>query len=253
MHRIVLDVLRLAVLAVLFGPTVIHPQETPVTEPQALRATFVPGEEGLPPGWKPVVFSKIEHHTVYRVVEQDGRQAVEAVADRSASGIAWDETFDPSALPVLEWSWKISGVLANGDIRTKEGDDLPARVLVMFPFDPETASFGTRVSFGIYKAFYGEYPPAQALSYVWASKVPQGEMLQSAYTDRLRHFTVESGGGRAGEWVSERRDIVADFKAAFPDVTLPRMARLAIMVDTDNTGDQTTSWFADVRLLPKGE
>ena len=222
----------------------------PETAAPALHGVFVRGEAGLPAGWKPVAFSKIERHTVYEVVESDGRRAVEARADRSASGLAWEQAFDPAALPVLEWSWKITNVLAKGDIRTKAGDDLPARVLVMFPFDPDTASLSTRLSFGLYKAIFREYPPAQALSYVWANRLPQGEMVESAYTERLRHIAVQSGPARAGEWVSERRHIGEDFRRAFPGQPMPRMARLAIMVDTDNTGDVTTSWFAELRLSP---
>lgn len=62
-----------------------------------------------------------------------------------------------------------------------------------------------------------------------------------------------SGDSRAGEWAAERRDIAQDFRRAFPGEALPRRARIGIMVDTDNTLDVTTSWFAAIRVSAEQE
>ena len=42
---------------------------------------------GLPAGWQPLAFPRIERHTLYRLVEDEGRVAVRAEADASASGL----------------------------------------------------------------------------------------------------------------------------------------------------------------------
>jgi len=39
--------------------------------------------------------------------------------------------------------------------------------------------------------------------------------LKSSYTDRSQFIVAESGGGRAGGWVSERADVATDFSRAF--------------------------------------
>jgi len=217
-----------------------------------LVADFTPGEDGLPAGWKPISFQEIDRTTEYTVVEQDGRRVLRAEAERSASGLVWEQRFDPHAHGTLRWSWKIAHVLSRGDVTRKEGDDYAARLLVLFPYDPERAGAWERLKFGAYKLFYGEYPPGRAMTYIWANKLPRGRWVTSTYTDRVRLHSVESGNARAGTWVRVERDLAADYKAAF-DEPMPHEARLAVMVDADNTEDRVTSWYGPIRLLPAGE
>jgi hypothetical protein len=60
-------------------------------------------------------------------------------------------------------------------------------------------------------------------------------------------IAVQSGPARAGEWLTERRDILADFRRAFGEEP-PRIGAIAIMTDTDNTGAAATAWYDDLRL-----
>lgn len=216
--------------------------------PMRLQEHFDTIENGLPVGWKPIVFSKIESHTEFMVIESDGGFVLKAHAKGSASGLAWEKEFDPHCLAEISWKWKISKVLPLGDVTRKAGDDLPARVLIMFPYDPEQADFFTRIVYGIYKLFYGEYPPGKAIGYIWANRLPVGEVVESAYTSRLKLFALKSGDELAGSWVEERRNIPADFRTAFPGEPLPRRARVGIMVDSDNTQGEALSWFDAISL-----
>jgi len=204
-----------------------------------------------PAGWKSIQFQKIERTTHYELTQDGKRTALRATADRSASGLVWEHNFNPLETPILGWDWKISGVLAKGDGAKKSGDDFPARVLVLFPYDPDTASAWDKVKFNLAKAFYGEYPPAMVITYIWANKLPKEQWATSTYTERVRLFPVESGVEHAGIWRKARRDIAVDFQAAFPNAQLPSQARLAVMVDTDNTEDQTETWFANFQLIGK--
>jgi hypothetical protein len=60
-------------------------------------------------------------------------------------------------------------------------------------------------------------------------------------------IAVQSGPARAGEWLAERRDIVADFRRAFGEDP-PRIGAIAVMTDTDNTGATAAAWYDDLVL-----
>ena len=55
-------------------------------------------------------------------------------------------------------------------------------------------------------------------------------------------FIVESGKENVGKWIDERVNILNDYKLAFGEDP-PRKASLAIMADTDNTGETSKAIF----------
>ena len=242
-------------IAFMMAVTSAWGKTTPGTQDQGKPTEFFetfdgnPGE--IPKGWKPIKFQKIDHTTRYELAQDQGRTVLLAQADQSASGLVWDQDFEPAKTPWVSWDWKISAVLPNGDVTTKKGDDFSARVLVLFPYDPEAASPWDALKFEVAKALYGEYPPAAAITYIWANRLPQNTWVTSTYTDRVRLLAVDSGNDRAGQWQSVRRNIARDFQAAFPGQTLPPRFRVALMTDTDNTKDSTKSWFDSIRVAGK--
>jgi hypothetical protein len=91
------------------------------------------------------------------------------------------------------------------------------------------------------------FPKTRTLNYIWANHLPQGTFLPNAYTANAMMIAVESGSQRAGQWLTERRDIVADYRQAFGGDP-PRLGAIAVMTDTDNTGAMATAWFDDLLL-----
>jgi len=67
------------------------------------------------------------------------------------------------------------------------------------------------------------------------------------YTERVRMLVLESGAARLGEWVEERRDVHADYRRAF-GTEAPPITGVAIMTDTDDTGETATAWYGDIAL-----
>lgn len=62
---------------------------------------------------------------------------------------------------------------------------------------------------------------------------------------------VESGDGNAGRWVDEERNVVDDFRRALGEDP-PKVGAVAIMTDTDNTGEEAVAWYGTIRFLPAG-
>ena len=96
---------------------------------------------------------------------------------------------------------------------------------------------------------FGESLPGNALNYIWANTLPKGEFVANPYTDKTVMVAVNSGQQQVGEWVTVERDIVADYRKAFGEAP-PPLAVIAIMSDSDNTGEQATAWYGDITLSP---
>ncbi|MBE0605000.1 MAG: DUF3047 domain-containing protein [Deltaproteobacteria bacterium] len=184
--------------------------------------------KGISAEWEKKIF---KGETVYRAVLEEGRPAVQAESRASASALIRRVSLDPKTYPRLSWSWKIVRTIGKGDERTKEGDDYAARVYVVFSSALSWKSRG--------------------INYIWANRLPRGEFLPNAYTRNVVMVAVESGDGNAGRWIDEERDLVEDYRRAFGEDP-PRIVMVAIMTDTDNTGEAAEAWYGAIRFLPPG-
>jgi hypothetical protein len=179
--------------------------------------------EGLN-GWEAKSFKGT---TEYRIIKENGRSVLKDHAKGAASGISKKLTFDSRTYRYLRWSWKVADTIAAGNERTKQGDDYAARVYVVFP-----------------GRFFWQM---RALNYIWANKLPKGEFVPNAFTANAMLLAVQSGPARAGQWVSEQRDILADYRRMFGEEP-PLAGAVAIMTDTDNTGAEATAWYGEITL-----
>lgn len=197
------------------------------------------------PGWEPMTFDKIESHTRYTLVDDNGRTVLRADSRASASGLIKTVSIDPTDFPMLTWTWKVSNILAKGNVNQKSGDDYAARVYITFETDPETLSFLQRTQSAAIKWLYGKAPPSAALAYVWGNQADPESIHPNPYTDRLQMIVVESGPDYLNRWRPVRRNIVEDFKKAF-GTDPPPISGVAVMTDTDNTGESATAWYGDI-------
>lgn len=201
----------------------------------------------LSDGWEPLEFPRIDRHTRYELVTDDGVQVVKASADNSASGLIARLSLEPGESLILRWQWKVSNVFDRGDARKKSGDDYPARIYVAFEFQPDKAGLFERAKRKTVEVMFGESLPGNALNYIWANRLPEQSIVANAFTDQTMMVAVNSGPEQTGEWVTVERDIVADYREAFGE-NPPRIVGVAIMSDADNTGERATAWYRDLVL-----
>ena len=173
-------------------------------------------------GWEPKIFKGT---TVYRLIKEEGRTVVKAVSHGSASGLVQKISFHPSKYRYMRWSWKVAGTIRGGDEKLKSGDDYAARLYVVFP-----------------GRFFWQM---KAINYIWANKLAKGESTQNAYTSSARMIAVESGNSKAGQWLTEERDLLADYRTLF-GTDPPEAEAIAIMTDSDDTGGTAEAWYGDI-------
>ncbi len=214
----------------------------------SLVAAFsaAPPGRALPAPWTRTPIRGVDRTTEYALVDDGGTTVLRADAQASAAAVV-HELRTPARAPLLQWRWKVSGILKSSNPATKEGDDYAARVYVMFDYPLEKLSFGDRMRLMLARAFFGPDVPAAALCYVWDSRLPVGAVLTSPYTDRVRIIVVASGAQEAGRWQTVERDVHADFRRAFGEEP-PAVSAVAVATDTDNTGEKATAWYGDIVL-----
>ena len=221
-------------------------------EPLVLGGFSPPGAPSdPPPGWQAQTFPRVPRHTRYTVVRAGPGWVLRAESEGAASGLYRPLDLDPREYRILSWRWKVEGVLAGSDPRRKSGDDFAARVYIAYRYDPATATVWQRARYGVYRLLYGQYPPGVALASVWESRLPGGTVLESAYTDRARIVVARSGAAEAGRWVSESHDIYSDFQRIIGGEP-PRIAGIALMTDTDDTGERAVAYYDAITLAPGG-
>lgn len=199
----------------------------------------------LPAGWAPADVPNIKVRTRYTLVDDGGVTVIRADSESGAAGLSRPLRVDPVEFPWLRWRWKINNTIEKADLRTREGDDFPARLYVMFDYPLEKLSFVERQRLRLARALFDPHLPAATLCYVWDGKAAVETIAPSAYTGRVKLIVVESGATRLQQWVEMERNIASDFRAAFGEDP-PLVSSMAIATDTDNTGAVATSFFGDI-------
>jgi hypothetical protein len=207
--------------------------------------------QDLPADWKPLTFKKIEGHTSYTLVKEEGVVVVKAEAAASASGLIREIKIDPKTFPMVEWRWKVGNILKKGDVSKKEGDDYPARIYITFEYDPGKLGLLEKAQYQAARLLYGQYPPLAAINYIWESKAPKGTIVPNPYTRRVKMIVVESGPEKLNQWVREERNLYQDYRQAFGEEP-PMTSGVAIMTDTDNTGESATAYYGDILFKEAG-
>ena len=186
--------------------------------------------------------------TVYRWDRKDGRPALFAHAERSAS--MWRRTLDvpPDRLGEVAFSWRVERLIDGASQSVADREDAPVRVLFGFGGDTSRLSQRNRMMFELAHALTGEPPPYATLMYVWENQAPIESVVINPRTDRVRKIVLDSGAEQLGRWRDHRRHLAQDYRRAFHEDPGPLLS-VALMTDADNTRSSAQGWYGPVRLL----
>ncbi|MGD8843981.1 MAG: DUF3047 domain-containing protein [Desulfobacteraceae bacterium] len=216
----------------------------------ALFSSMDPAK-GISAPWQALTFPNIDRHTEYRAITMEASTVIRAHSRAGASGLIHELDLSPNHYPWLCWRWRIEHTLEKGDLTTKQGDDCAARIYVAFQFIAEGKTLWERFRHRAACVAAGKQLPGSALTYVWANKAAPGAIIDSPYAQRSKMVVVESGNALASQWIDEKRNIEQDYRVAFGQAPPPVMG-IAIMTDTDNTGESTSAYYGDIRIKKTG-
>lgn len=201
-----------------------------------------PGAVGKP--WEPYFVLRGNVPTMYRVVQLNGSNVLEADSEEGGSGLYRKIRIDPRRHPVLEFRWRVP---ADPDTKLEVSSYASplVRLSLAFHGDPEKLDFEDRTKLRLAKILTVNGLPYASLLYVWMYDVPVGTVLHSPHTERVRMIVVESGAQRIGEWVSVRRNVLEDYRRAFGEEPQDVVA-IGLMTDPGDDGSRRRGFYGDI-------
>jgi hypothetical protein len=207
-----------------------------------------PADGGLPAGWHPFVLRRDKGTTRYRTVEADGRTVLSAHAESTSTALQCEVDIDTAKTPWLQWQWRVDALVEGARVDDEARDDSPARLVLAFRAALQSLTLGDLMFFEQIELFSGQRVPNTSLLYVWDPELPVGTVARYARTGRIRYFVVESGPARLGQWVHYRRNVVADFKAAFGELPGP-ITSVGVLTDSDDMRSVADALYGDIGFL----
>lgn len=198
---------------------------------------------GVPGGKIPI--------TRFSMHQQEGRVVVRVATNKSYGNLVHDLPPAPSAQNLrLTWRWRLDEALAHADLSTKQGDDTPLKVCVLFDMPLENLGLFERSLLRLARANSTEKLPSATLCYVWDNHTSPETLLPNAYTNRVKVIVVNNGTNPLGQWFKHSRDIATDFHRAFGSESdsLPQVMAVLVGGDSDNTAGHSVGLVGDVQL-----
>ena len=180
---------------------------------------------------------------------KDGRDAIAAKAQSSASMLRQVMRVEPAALGRIKFSWKLPDLIQYADMSLREFDDSPVRVVLAFEGDRSKFSGKNAMLSELAHALTGEPMPYATLMYVWCNNCEPETIIFNPHTDRVRKLPLESGPGKLNRWMDYERAVRDDFVKAFGEEP-GMLTSVSIMTDTDNTKSVARAWYGKVLLSP---
>ena len=184
--------------------------------------------EGVPDGWQ---LREFAGRALVDLVRDDGQTALRLKSDHASFALYRDVIVDLAVTPRLAWSWKVTRLPREGDVRARITDDQAAQVYVIFPRWPAPLS------------------QSDVIGYVWDSRAPVDTRVTSPKADNVRVIVVESGAAGAGTWRREVRNVAEDYATAFGGKP-PRVGKVALMIDSNDTRTEAEALFGELTFLP---
>jgi hypothetical protein len=185
--------------------------------------SYPSGTRGIPGDWKEQTWGK----PVYDLeIVSDGRQPVlqlRSKGETSAISRDLEGSVDVKETPILEWRWKVMTLPTGGNACQKSTDDQAAQVYVAWLRTPEAVR-------------------SRIIGYVWDSTAPAGTICKSEKTSTVTYVVLRSGSDQLGKWITERRNVVEDFRKIYGEAP-DKPSALSLAIDSDDARSSAESFI----------
>ena len=195
-------------------------------------ARLAPGTRGIPDGWQ--AYETPGGHPAYdfTIVDDGGHRGLSLRSHDDHSTIARRTTVNLAATPILSWDWKVVELPRGADLRHKATSDVTGHILAVWPRPPALLR-------------------SRLIGYVWDASLAPDTVVKSAKTGTVHFIVVQSGTTGLGTWMTQRRDVRADYRRLF-DEDPPNPEVVALSIDTNDTRSSAACIIGSIAFVAPG-
>ena len=188
------------------------------------------GTRGVPADWKEQNWGKPAYD--FEIVSDNGQPVLYLRSKGDSSTISRDlkASVQLNETPILEWRWKVITLPTGGNACQQSTDDEAAQVYVAWLRSPEAVR-------------------SRIIGYVWDSTAPAGTICKSEKTSTVTYVVLRSGADGLGKWITERRNVVEDFRKIYGESPGNPNA-LSLGIDSDDTRSSAESFIGTTAFTP---
>jgi hypothetical protein len=189
-------------------------------------SSYPVGAKGRPSGWKEQSWGSPKYD--FAIVANDSTKVLHLRSVNEGSTISKDikGKVNLKETPILEWTWKVTGLPRGANSCRKATDDQAAQVFVVWPRFPEAVR-------------------SRIVGYVWDSTQPVGTMCKSEKSGTVTYIVIRSGPADLGKWFTERRNVAEDFKKIYGEDPEPPAA-VSVAIDSNDTQSTSESFIGAI-------
>ena len=206
---------------------ILCPSDLPA---QVLFTLNFDGDEAgkFPAGWTSQ--DKENMAKVYSIRTEDGHRFIHADAKGISVQIGHEKTWNLKEFPILRWRWRALVFPEGSDERKKNGNDNVLSVYVVF----------------------GGWPIPSSIKYIWSDTLPVGATFDSPHSSKTKIFVVRSGRSLSGKWLTEERNVLADYRSLFGEGEKNPSARgILLLTDSDSTMTRAAGDYDGIAVAAK--
>ena len=188
-----------------------------------------PGAAAELAGFRPSLSARIQQWPWPELDEcgqpDDGQPVLHLRSKGETSAIIRDlkASVDLKETPIIEWRWKVITLPTGGNACQQSTDDEAAQVYVAWLRSPEAVR-------------------SRIIGYVWDSTAPAGTICKSQKTSTVTYIVLRSGADALGKWITERRNVVEDFRKIYGEAP-DNPTALSLGIDSDDTRSSAESFI----------
>ena len=187
-------------------------------------------KDGLPANWQEEG-SKIgvPETQCQTVKNSDGTTVLRITCNKSTGGIIIAPKVNLNQTPIMRWRWRILNYPKAADGRDPKRDDQPI---------------------GIYLGMDDGFLKKKSLAYRWEDLTPKGFEGTVTYARILtvHYITMRDNKSKAGEWITETRNVAQDFKRVYGKV--PQKFAISVIGNSQYTKSNTVAELDFIEFLP---
>jgi hypothetical protein len=183
--------------------------------------------------------NKNEASNDYKIISEENNNFLSAKSNGTSIQIAKKINWDIKSYPVLSWKWRANKLPDEANENAKGKNDSGASIYILFQ--------RSNIPFLSWK-----YQPVNVIKYVWSTKLPAGDIVRKQKTKAGKiiyeghFFVIESGNENLGKWITEKRNVLEDYKKVFKESPKNDPYLFAILSDSNDTKSSAAADYDDI-------